>query len=233
MNKAFRYLPLFALALIWGLLGPSVLLGQNTNSADTNKQTNALSRTSDADSDGDKDSSDSARPRRWRMRHRDHEGVSRDAVVVFGRNVELKEGENAEAVVVIGGSAKIRGKVDQAVTVIGGNIDVDGEIGQAAVAVLGNIKIGPTAVIQGDVVSVGGKTDIADGATVEGHTQEVDFGSSLPPVQWLKNWVVQCLFKLRILSPQIGWVWGMWAALLLIYLLIATVFPRPVQACRS
>src|SRR5258706_12736031 len=47
-------------------------------------------------------------------------GIRRDAIVVFGRDVVLKADDSAEAVVVIGGSAKILGKVRDAVVAIGG-----------------------------------------------------------------------------------------------------------------
>lgn len=55
-------------------------------------------------------------------------------LVKFGRNVELKAGDSAEVVVVIGASAKVHGKVREAVVVIGGDIEVDGEVGDAVVA---------------------------------------------------------------------------------------------------
>src|SRR5439155_7546010 len=48
-------------------------------------------------------------------------GVERDAIVVIGRDLELKKGDSAEAVVVIGGSIKIHGNVREAVVAIGGD----------------------------------------------------------------------------------------------------------------
>src|SRR5439155_14535577 len=157
--------------------------------------------------------------------------IHRNALVSIGHDVELKEGETAEAVVVIGGSAIVRGKVRDAAVAIGGNLEVEGEVGDAAVAVMGNVKAGPGAHIHGDLVTVGGKADMEPGAKVDGHVQVVDTPVGLPHVQWLKAWLVHSLFKLRPLAPQVGWVWSVWAVVLLIYLLIAAVFPRPVQAC--
>ena len=60
-------------------------------------------------------------------------------IVMFGQNVELKAGDSAEVVVVIGGSAKIHGKVREAVVTIGGSSEVDGEVGEAVVAIMGNV----------------------------------------------------------------------------------------------
>src|SRR5438132_12959758 len=35
----------------------------------------------------------------------------------------------------------------------------------------------------------------------------------------------------RPIAPQVGWVWIVVGICLLIYLLIAVLFPRPIQAC--
>ncbi len=43
-------------------------------------------------------------------------------IVLFGQNAELKAGDTAETVVVIGGSAAIHGQVHEAVVVIGGDL---------------------------------------------------------------------------------------------------------------
>src|SRR5437867_2673610 len=64
-------------------------------------------------------------------------GVQREAIVTFGRDVELKAGDSAKVVVVIGGSAKIHGKVHDAVVAIGGDVDVDGEVDHEVVAIMG------------------------------------------------------------------------------------------------
>jgi uncharacterized RDD family membrane protein YckC len=133
--------------------------------------------------------------------------------------------------VVIGGSAKVKGKVRDAAVVIGGDLDIEGEVGDAAVAVMGNVRAGQGAKINGEVVSVGGKADISEDATVGGRVQETNFGGALPRAEWLRNWFSRGLLKLRPLAPGVGWVWGGWCILILIYLLIAAAFPKPVQAC--
>src|SRR5207247_11251665 len=98
--------------------------------------------------------SDVAKGRHFRMGHRG--GMNRNPRVVIGHDVELKEGETAEVVVVIGGSAKIHGKVSDAVVTIGGDIEVDGEVGDAVGAVMGNVRAGWDATIQGGGVAGGG-----------------------------------------------------------------------------
>jgi uncharacterized RDD family membrane protein YckC len=159
--------------------------------------------------------------------------VNRQAVVVFGKDATLKTNESADVVVVIGGSAKVSGKVRGAVVAIAGDAEVEGEVGEAVVAVLGGVKLGPRAVVHDDAVAVGGGIDLAKGARVQGRTQEVDLGwlrlGKLP--QGFKNWFVHCVLKLRLLAPQVGWVWFVAAAFFLVYLLVTLVLPRPVAVC--
>jgi hypothetical protein len=79
-------------------------------------------------------------------------------LVVIGHDVDLKAGETAQAVVVIGGSATIHGKVHDAAVVVFGDLDVEGEVGEA-VAVMGGVKLGPNARVHHETVAVGGKLD--------------------------------------------------------------------------
>ena len=129
--------------------------------------------------------------------HEDENRGEPQPIVMFGQNVELKAGDEADVIVVIGGSAKVHGKVRQAVVTIGGSSEVDGEVGDAVVAVMGNVHLMPGAKINkdavavmgtltmdsgvkvgGDAVSVGGKFNIADGAKIQG--QKVNVGLPIP-----------------------------------------------------
>jgi uncharacterized RDD family membrane protein YckC len=150
-------------------------------------------------------------------------------IVVIGKDAELKEGESAEAVVVIGGSAKIHGKVREAAVVIGGDLDIDGEVGDAAVAILGNVNAHSGAKIHGDAVAVGGKVDVSEGAKVSRTQQSVQ----LPELKWLRSWFRHCALLLRPLSLEVGWVWVVAGIFLLFYILIAAVFPTPIAACAN
>ena len=103
-----------------------------------------------------------AQPGEWRERDR------RDGVHLrILRDYDLRAGETAaEPVVVIGGSARIDGRVDDDVVVIGGTL-----------------RVGPAAMIRGDVTAVGGNVIIDPAAQISGavdHTfiagPDVDFG---------------------------------------------------------
>jgi uncharacterized RDD family membrane protein YckC len=172
-------------------------------------------------------------------------------IVMFGQNVELKAGDSAEVVVVIGGSAKIHGKVREAVVTIGGSSEVDGEVGEAVVAIMGNVHLKPGAKINedavvvmgtltvdpgvkigGDAVSVGGKFNVADRAKI--HGQKVNVGLPIPFLNcgdWLGKWLRYCVLEFRPLAPQVGFVWIIAGVFFLLYLFVAAIFPRPVQAC--
>jgi uncharacterized RDD family membrane protein YckC len=159
-------------------------------------------------------------------------GLDHEAVVSFGSDAVLKEGDSAEAVVAIGGSAKAYGKVREAVVAILGNVEVGGEVRDAAVAILGDVNVQPGARIRGDVVAIGGRVHVAEGAVVEGKTQEITIGGpNLAVPESIKKWFAHCVLKMRPLALQVGWVWIIATVFFLLYLFIALLVPRPVQAC--
>ena len=174
-----------------------------------------------------------ALPRGIRIKPDPSRGSARnEPIVVIGDSYVLKSGESAETVVVIGGSAQIHGKVAEDVVVIGGSITVDGEVGGDAVAVLGGITLLDEAKIAGDAVAVGGKVDVGENSSVGGTRQGINLGlTGVTAPEWLKVWFKQCVLKMRPMAPQVGWLWAFTGIMFLVYLLIAAVFPRPVQAC--
>jgi hypothetical protein len=96
-----------------------------------------------------------------------------DRVRIFG-NAVVNEGE------------EITGEV---VAVLG-SVRIDGEVGQQVVAVLGSVDLGPTAIVRGDVVTVGGRLRRAPGAQVQGTITEVspgDFGARFH-APWFEGW---------------------------------------------
>ena len=93
------------------------------------------------------------------------------------------------------------------------------------VSVLGNIEMGPNTKARGDVVAVGGAVERGEGSVVNGQVV------GMPGFKWLGEWLEHCAFKLRPLAPQLGWLWAITGIMLVVYLLIAIAFPRPIQAC--
>ena len=212
------------LVLAGGIWFHPALLAQDASPADTKPQTATGGVMAEATDQGTNTPFAGA-TNEVSEQNQPSDGRENGPLVSIGHDVELKAGETAESVVVIGGSAKIHGKVQQAAVAIWGDLDIDGEVGDAAVTVFGNLKLRPGGKVHGEAVAVGGKVDAAPEATIGGKPVTVDFP------RWLKTWVVECVLKLRPLSLRVGWVWGVAAVILLLYMLIAAVFPRPVEAC--
>ena len=161
-------------------------------------------------------------------------GNHHDQIVRFGQDVELGTNESAGEIVVIGGSAKIHGRVDDVVVVIGGNVEVDGSVGQDVVVVMGNSVLGPHANISGDLVTVGGTNYIAEGGRVGGRITEAASGllpARFMGLRWLTDFVSQCVLELRPLSLGVAWVWWVAGFFFILYFMIAVLFPHPVQCC--
>ena len=160
------------------------------------------------------------------------EGKVQNAVVAVGGNAEASS-QVGDAVVAVGGNATALGKVGDAVVAIAGNAEVQGEVGDSVVAVMGDVKIGPEGIVHGDVVAVGGKVELADGAQIKGKIVEVSVARYpiLAPLKGVADWLRQCLFQFRLLAPHPGWYWLVVGIFFLLYFLIAVAVPRPVAAC--
>ncbi len=160
----------------------------------------------------------------------------RDAIVAVGHDVVLKAGDTAEDVVAISGSAKVDGHVRENVVVVGGDAEINDVVDGNVVVVMGKVRLGPKAVIHHDLIATGGETEIANGAKIDGQTQEVNIGGSLGNIvrlQWLHLWLENCAFKFRPLSLNVGWIWWIAGGFFLLYLLVAVLFRNPVEACAN
>ena len=156
--------------------------------------------------------------------------INREAVVQFGGDVHLLTNEIAEVVVVIGGDGRVDGTVREVVVVIGGDATVQGHVRGVVVAVGGDVRLLPGAKVDGEVVSVGGRVETDPDATIGGRVQQISLGAGMPDLKWLKDFLVECVFKLRPLSFKVGWVWLVALGLFLVYLLTALALRRPVAA---
>jgi hypothetical protein len=75
----------------------------------------------------------------------------------------------------VGGSIRVDEdeRVTDAVVAVGGSVDVQGRVEDDVVAVLGDVRLGPHAVVTGSVTSVGGRIEQDRGAEVRGDVNEV------------------------------------------------------------
>jgi len=160
------------------------------------------------------------------------DGATSDAAVsVLGSTTV--NGRVGDAAVSILGNTTVNGSVGDAAVAVLGDTRVNGPVGGDVVAVMGNVDLGAHAVVKGQVVVVGGALHREPGAEVRGGVQSVSVGERFPGFGWLYAWVTSALLKGRLLSfaHGAGWAWLVAGAFLLLYALIALIFPRGVEKC--
>lgn len=110
-------------------------------------------------------------------------------------------------------------EVRDAVAVVGGSLRVDGRVRDGLVVVGGNIDLGPEALVEGDVVLIGGVLTRAEGARLQGSVSDVSFGDwsgwsfGVRFWPWLEmsdvaRWIglVGAVFRVSILAVLMGLV---------------------------
>lgn len=138
-------------------------------------------------------------------------------LVVLGNDVVVKENETAHDVVVIGGSALIDGKVT-------------GDL----VVVFGRVQLGPRSEVRRDLTIVGGTLEADPAAKISRHRVVIGGNDQLLKnlawLQWPSQWFNTGLLMARPLPHQYAWSWAIAGIAFLLYLVIAVLFPRQVQA---
>jgi uncharacterized RDD family membrane protein YckC len=171
--------------------------------------------------------------------------------VSFGGDSTLAAGEQADAVVSIFGSSTSAGEVrDAVVSVIGSSRVSDGTVGDSVVSilgstyvnghvkhevvsVLGNVELGPKAVVEGELVCIGGQVTRDPGAIVRGNVQNIAIAGHHFDFNYLTAWFTECLLYARPLAfdHRLVWAWTIAMAFLAFYALIALVAPSGVVKC--
>jgi uncharacterized RDD family membrane protein YckC len=147
------------------------------------------------------------------------------------QNYTLHAGDTARQVVVIGGDARIEGRVTQDVVVV-----------------LGKAELASTAVIEGSFVVVAGTASVADGAKVERDVVTIggaDFPATFSPggqhvvigtagmgesLRALVPWLTHGLLLGRPIVPWLGWVWLVAAIFFFLNLVLNLLFDRPIAS---
>ena len=159
--------------------------------------------------------------------------VDRDAVSILGSTRVGEEGRVLGSAVGVLGRVESRGLIGRDAVAVLGGIEINGPVGGTVVAVLGDVKLGPKAVIQGDLVRMGGSLQREAGAVVRGSEVGVGLPVGLSADGGFGAWVRRCVFLARPLAwdTSVTWAWGVAFVFLALYLLIALVFRRAVNAC--
>lgn len=157
----------------------------------------------------------------------------RAATVVSVLGSSTSAGQVDDAVVSVLGNTRVTGPVGGAAVAVLGNTYVDSRVGESVVAVMGNVELGPHADVQGDVIAVGGDLVRDPAAIVHGTIQEVTLFGHMSNNEWLRTWVHNCLMYGRPLAfaPGLGWAWTIAVSFLVLYLLMALLFPSGINQC--
>ena len=154
--------------------------------------------------------------RRSETRRRSQRGSMGD-LVVLANDVTIREGESARDVVVIGGTATIHGRVT-------------GEL----VVICGQVRLGPEAEVRRDLTIVGGSLEADPEAKINGHRVVIGanpaFPGNLAFGKWPSQWFNTGLLQARPFPHQYQWSWAVAGIAFLLYLVIAVLFPRQIQA---
>ena len=172
-------------------------------------------------------------------------------VFSIGSDNSLEAGEEAEVIITILGSSQTAGEVrDAVVTIMGGSRVTGGKVGDAVVTVLGstyinghvkkgvvtvlgNVELGPQAVVEGELVCIGGKLTRAEGAVVRGQIQNIGIAGRSFDFTGLTTWISECLVYGRPLAfnRHLVWAWTIALGMLGFYALIALITPGAVVKC--
>lgn len=142
------------------------------------------------------------------------------------RDVFVAAGETQNNVITFGGNVVVEGRVKQSVVAFGGTITIGGEVGEAVVGIGSRVTLRPTAVVRGDVVSIGGPLDKEPGCSISGDTvyfKASELGSRFFRRGLFKGIFAFPLFPIFLIIKLIGvFLWFIAA------LVVAAIFPRPV-----
>jgi len=159
--------------------------------------------------------------------------VTGDAVAVMGNTTIAHGAKVAGNGVAVLGRLDSKGEIGgEAVSVLGG-VSIDGRVRGNAVAVLCDMNLGPNAVIDGDLVVIGGRLTKDPSALVRGDEIRMPYVGDFANVEWLTSWLTRCVFLGRPLGfgPNLGWAWGVAGAFLLLYIVMAVLFAKSIDTC--
>lgn len=147
---------------------------------------------------------------------------------VVQKDVLVEKGEVQENVVAFGGDIIIKGKVKESVVAFGGTITVEGEVGEVVLGFGSQINLRSSAIIKGDVVSIGGALEKEPGAVVRGDTVYFKIKSFKDLFGLLSGLSLAPLIPFLIIIKLITiFIWFILA------LALAAIFPKQISLASS
>ncbi len=137
------------------------------------------------------------------------------------QDIFIAEDEEQDNVISFGGNVVIEGKVRESVVTFGGEVTISGEVGELVLGFGSNITLKSSAVIYGDVVSLGGELDKEPGCLIQGDT--IYFKGFEDLTEFLGPGITGALIPLIIFFKLISVF-----ITFLLALLITALFPRQI-----
>tara|TARA_Y100001934_G_scaffold31558_1_gene35205 strand:- start:2122 stop:3564 length:1443 start_codon:yes stop_codon:yes gene_type:complete len=147
----------------------------------------------------------------------------------FYDDLLIEEHMSVKSAAVMFGNGKVLGEVRGDVTAFWGDLEVNGPVANCTV-IFGSLKLGPNADVAGSTAVIGGKIDKHPQATLGRKPYNLGGGES-PAVASMVDWMKFGLLFGRPVAPQVAFSWVMAGLCFLCYLVLAVLFPRPVQSC--
>jgi hypothetical protein len=137
------------------------------------------------------------------------------------QDIYIAEDEEQDNVISFGGNVVIEGKVRESVVTFGGEVTISGEVGELVLGFGSNITLKSSAVIGGDVVSLGGELEKEPGCLIQGDTVYFKGFEDLTDLlgEGFTGALIPLIIFFKLVSVFITF---------LLALLIAALFPRQI-----
>ncbi len=119
-------------------------------------------------------------------------GEGEDAIVVVNGAVTVERGQVVDGVFVANGDVEVSGTVTGDVFVASGDLLIAGEVEGDVVALTGLTRVGPGAVVGGDLIYADEEPEVSPRASVGGEVREEDwdgFVGALPVIGAVALWI--------------------------------------------
>jgi cytoskeletal protein CcmA (bactofilin family) len=147
--------------------------------------------------------------------------------VSLREDITVARDEVQDNIISFGGRVSVEGRINKSIIVFGGSITLSGEVGDSVVGIGTSVRLTPTAVVKGDVASLGGTLKKESGCIIEGDTIYFKGGKDLRRL--LSGGILTFpLMPILLIIKLIGFfIW------LLIALVIAAIIPRQLALASS
>jgi hypothetical protein len=150
-----------------------------------------------------------------------------DDKVSLKEDIFVAKDEVQDNIISLGGHVSVEGRINKSIIVFGGSITLSGEVGDSVVGIGTSVRLTPTAVVKGDVASLGGTLKKESGCVIEGDTIYFKGGQDLRRL--LSGGILTFpLMPILLIIKLIGFfIW------LFIALVVAALIPRQLVLASS